>query len=195
MVVGPCRTNVPLCLGCNRTVDGSVVCSCSWPLCSPDCSELFRHSQEECAILSRDDPETRTCDNYRGILPLRILLLPNTEMQYFLQFMDHGDDREDKFDELVELVRVRWGLHHFPAELVRQVKWKASSMSTPWSIGCREQSRHAASCQSPPSPPTHALATPSRTNVSKGELLPEQKCLSKKERKSLFTTLAASRAG
>jgi len=122
MVVGPCRTKVPLCLGCNRVVDGSVVCSCSWPLCSLDCSELFRHSQEECAILSRDDPKTRTCDNYRGILPLRILLLPNTEMQYFLQFMDHGDDREDKFEELVELVRVRWGLHHFPAELVRQVE-------------------------------------------------------------------------
>ena len=130
LVVGPSTRVPPVCLGCGRRVTGRVRCpGCHWPLCSPSCPQLVRHSEEECQVIAPSGPQVPdndgkevVCPLYRVILVLRVLLLPPDNLDYVLQFMDHGDSRDREEAALVvETIREVWGQQQYSEQLIRRV--------------------------------------------------------------------------
>jgi len=102
LVVGPNQECPALCLVCLGPGDVEVICEgCGWPMCSSECAEEHRYSQE-CSLLSSvpapefQDSETIS-EAYHPILPLRLLLkkkdFPAVNRLAEL-FMDHKEDRK-----------------------------------------------------------------------------------------------------
>ena len=130
LVVGPSTKVPPVCLGCGRRVSGRVRCpGCQWPLCSESCPEIWRHSDTECRVIApsgRHVPDSEgqdeDCPLYRAIMVLRVLQLPPEQLDYVLQFMDHGDSRESQECALlVETIRESWGQQEYSEQLIRRV--------------------------------------------------------------------------
>ena len=59
----------------------------------------------------------------QAIMPLRVLQLPEKDLQYLLQFMDHSDHRnmEETEDLVVKRIREEWGQTQYSPELIRKV--------------------------------------------------------------------------
>ena len=130
MVVGPSTRVPPVCLGCGRRVSGLVRCpGCGWPLCSSSCPEIWRHSSQECQVIAPSGPQVpdnegqdEECPLYRVIMVLRVLQLPPDQLDYVLQFMDHGDSREsEEAAQVVETIREVWGQKEYSESLIRRV--------------------------------------------------------------------------
>ena len=130
LVVGPSTKVPPVCLGCGRRVTGAVRCpGCDWPLCSASCPELSRHSSQECRVISPsgllvpdNQGQEENCPLYRVIMVLRVLQLPPDQLDYVLQFMDHGDTRDrEEAAPVVETIREEWGQTEYSEELIRRV--------------------------------------------------------------------------
>lgn len=76
---------------------------CNWPICSEDCKGLYKkygHSQEECDLLASSKnsaPKHPLIDNlYNTIVPLRCLLLKNTDKWDILTSMEsHNKIRKE----------------------------------------------------------------------------------------------------
>ena len=133
MVVGPNRKTPPVCLGCGRKVSGTVRCpGCGWPMCSVNnCPEIVQHTEQECGIIAatgeriEDNPEGNDQPShfYKAIMTLRVLLLPDNDMSYLLEFMDHHDDRDQaEADSVVEIIRCSWGQEQFTEKMIRRVE-------------------------------------------------------------------------
>eukprot|EP00092_Neocalanus_flemingeri_P001422 GFUD01001518.1.p1 GENE.GFUD01001518.1~~GFUD01001518.1.p1 ORF type:complete len:523 (+),score=123.72 GFUD01001518.1:307-1875(+) len=132
MVVGPSRSIPPVCLGCGRRVSGRVRCAgCRWPICSNNCPEIELHTALECEIIAPTGEHIPDCDDsaenspfYQAIMPLRVLHLPQDDLDYVLQFMDHSEDRDlkDTEEQVVKRIREDWGQEQLPAELLRRVE-------------------------------------------------------------------------
>ena len=123
-----------MCLGCGCRVTGAVVCAgCGWPLCEAgrSCAEIWRHSDEECRALAPSGPATaaaaaageEVCGVYRAVMALRVLQLEPAERDYLLEFMDHGEDRDQgEADTVVETIRGTWGQRQHAEQLIRRVE-------------------------------------------------------------------------
>ena len=90
LTCGPvCSTGIkPMCLGCYRPVDGSVLCeTCGWPMCSINCSNKAHHRDQECQLFKdkgfRVDAAkfnyTEIEQAYSCISPLRALMLKKSD--------------------------------------------------------------------------------------------------------------------
>jgi len=133
LVVGPSKTTPPVCIGCGRSVSGTVRCpGCSWPICSLSCAKLeSKHSAEECKAIAPTGPtipncqskEAPECPAYWAVLVYRVALLPPEDLAYMLQFMDHNHDRdmEGVEEHVVQRIRDEWGQSQLSPELLRRI--------------------------------------------------------------------------
>ena len=57
-------------------------------------------------------------------MPLRVLQLPQDELDYLLLFMDHSEDRDmkDTEEQVVSRIRGEWGQEQHHVELVRRIE-------------------------------------------------------------------------
>jgi len=132
MVLGPSRNIPPVCLGCGRRVNGMVRCGgCRWPICSLDCADLDLHTALECRVVAPTGENIPNYEEsqenspfYQAIMPLRVLQLPQDELDYLLLFMDHSEDRDmkDTEEQVVSRIRGEWGQEQHHVELVRRIE-------------------------------------------------------------------------
>ncbi len=141
--LGPSYSTHPVCLGCYKPVDGSIVCeNCSWPLCSKSCSSETSskttsndHTRAECDILARAKPLTEEF-NFDGspeplydiISPLRILLQrdqrPDLAEVFFLLESHLDEWRQqpnwaDQHGEVFSILTEKLGLEIAEDDLLR----------------------------------------------------------------------------
>ncbi|EFA08507.1 SET domain-containing protein SmydA-8 [Tribolium castaneum] len=144
LVIGPCTGCKVQCLGCYKTLESSFCtkCTCGWPLCSPKCKGLgkrFGHSQVECAVLKATksskflnyDNFEEMRPNFNAIVPLRCLLLKETDArsyQHLMTMETHNEIRRN-IPELwqtnqrtvVDKIRIDWGLREYSQEEIHSV--------------------------------------------------------------------------
>ncbi|XP_030378207.1 SET domain-containing protein SmydA-8 [Scaptodrosophila lebanonensis] len=138
LVIGPCVSADPVCLGCYKPVTLSAAqyrCpSCAWPLCGPSCVGLGQsngHSTEECALYTKRRPQAADQlhqraapidirDLYELVVIVRILLLrTHAPAQYVLieRMESHTEERRHNAvlwqhyeEKVVHRLRESWQL-------------------------------------------------------------------------------------
>lgn len=109
---------------------------CNWPICNENCKGLYRkygHSQEECdllASLKKSAPKLPLKEKvYNTIVPLRCLLLKNTDKWELLRSMESHDSIRRKIPiiwntnqvTVVDQLRKHWELTQYPEEEIHTI--------------------------------------------------------------------------
>lgn len=141
LTCGPvCSTGIkPMCLGCYRPVDGSVLCEiCGWPMCSVSCSNRPHHRDQECQLFKdkgfRVDASkfnyTEIEPAYSFISPLRALLLKKSDpdrWSMIWSLMSHNEARRkeeywtSRHDPVVRYITETIGLTEFSEDEIDTV--------------------------------------------------------------------------
>ena len=67
--------------------------------------------------------EDRQYEEYKAIMVLRVLLMKKSDLDYLLEFMDHGSERDQSdADQVVTLIRDTWHQTQWSEELIRRVE-------------------------------------------------------------------------
>jgi len=98
LVLAPFDNPNFVCLGCYKTVDGSIRCSaCGWPVCGKAC-EASKDHQAECGLSRHAKPFVAQLEprDMSAVLPLRCLALYNNEEKLgkLLAFENHREERK-----------------------------------------------------------------------------------------------------
>jgi len=141
LTYGPvCSTGIkPMCLGCYRPVDGSIVCeSCGWPMCSINCSNKAQHRDQECQLFKdigfRVDASkfnyAEIEQAYSCISPLRALLLQKSDpdrWSMIWSLMSHNEARRKeeywttRHTPVVKYITETIGLTEFSEDVIDTV--------------------------------------------------------------------------
>jgi len=141
LTFGPvCSTGVkPMCLGCYRAVDGSILCeSCGWPMCSTNCSNKSQHRDQECKIFKDkgfrvDASKFNYAERevaYTCISPLRGLSLQKSDpdrWSMIWSLMSHNEVRRKeeywttKHEPVIKFITETIGLTEFSEDIIDTV--------------------------------------------------------------------------
>uniref|UniRef100_A0A1A9WV71 SET domain-containing protein n=1 Tax=Glossina brevipalpis TaxID=37001 RepID=A0A1A9WV71_9MUSC len=149
LVVAPCASGEPVCLGCYKPVTlttSQYRCpNCKWPLCNEQCvgiHQSYGHTAYECELLQRENtgqrlhtitPADKIKNLYELIAIVRILLmkLHDTDQYKRIQLMEsHVEMRKEQYSDLwqyyeeniVQELRENWHLSNdFTAEEIHIV--------------------------------------------------------------------------
>ncbi|KAI9589935.1 SET domain-containing protein SmydA-8 [Glossina fuscipes] len=148
LVVGPCASGEPVCLGCYKPVTLTTLqyrCpNCKWPLCGKECPGVhqpYGHSACECELLKRENtgqrlhtitPADKIKNLYELVAIVRILLMKIHEtdqyqrirlMESHLEMRKQNSDLWQHYEEnIVQELRERWHLSNdFTAEEIHTV--------------------------------------------------------------------------
>lgn len=94
LAVGPKAGSPPVCLTCYAPADGHECSACGWPVCGPRCERASIHSRVECSLIRGHYDRTRSAV-YCFVLPLRCMLLDDSDSRTFRSLQSHVEARLD----------------------------------------------------------------------------------------------------